>query len=147
MSDNNSSKGNGGIGIGVILFFLGFIFPPLLAVAIFVIIISAVISAGKKKIDGYGGEINRGINRSMSQADELAKYRYNGNTHNKGSALTSAQQKNTAAYTKQPNSVRTYNIKYNECSLDRCNPNECPICKSFSANGYCGLCGYWFKHR
>ncbi len=74
--------------------------------------------------------------------------------HRSGSSYSSGNNRYGSSY--KPNTYnaaannksthKTYTEKYNECDLDGCNPNVCPICGKFSVDGCCNDCGYRFRH-
>lgn len=84
------------------------------------------------------GQVKSGSIRAMSVDDEVAEYR----------KIAAASTPAVSAADKTPSQsskVKTYNVKYDGYELDKVNPNECPICKKISANGYCSDCGYKFR--
>lgn len=83
----------------------------------------------------------------MSSVNEVAGYAKSNTAYNNGNTILANKfGSDSARYNSTNNSVKTFNVKYDECELDGCNPNECPVCKAFSASGYCSLCGYRFRH-
>lgn len=78
----------------------------------------------KKQTNTPRGEIRNGVNRVMPD----------NNTYVNNDRIRSGETKYTKVST------------YNECLLDNCKPNQCPICKRESATGYCNKCGYRFRH-
>lgn len=85
----------------------------------FFIAVSGIRAVKKKNNNGTSGDIVSGINSTMPENNTYIR------------------------------SAESYGYTHNgskEGIKDKAeNPNECPICKEVSANGYCIKCGYRFR--
>lgn len=158
---NNSNKGVNyakNFGIGIFLCFLGFVFPPLFVIGIIIIIASVAKSKGTQKSNFSGKWSNSGGNSMPDYSppqygDELEQYNSKSNVNNKNTMSGYSDARYSASSTKysapvktDTKQVKTYNVEYDECELDGCSKNECPICKSISLTGFCSNCGFKFRH-
>lgn len=158
---NNSNKGENyakNFGIGLFLIFFGFVFPPLFVIGIILVIGSVAKSMVSQKSNVPGKWSNSGGN-SMSDYsspkydDELEQYNSRSAVNNKNTMSGYSDARYSASSTKysvpvktETKQVKTYNVEYDECELDGCSKNECPVCKTISLNGYCSNCGFKFRH-
>lgn len=128
---------------GILLIFLGLFFDIGLLVymgvmGVFFTIFCINIKEKMNSASGRYGQIKSGTmqnmnlyNRPKAGSNPVANY-----------ANISALPYNSVSVSK----AKTDNVKYDECDIDGCNLNECPICKTFSVSGYCSACGFKFRH-
>lgn len=119
-SENNKSAKGLLLFIGIIVAFGGLgadSFAVTAVGVVFVVIYFAVVK--NKKSESSNVDIVSGVNKTMPDNNTYIR-----SLDNNGSAKTVSS--NTIMYKEQIS-------------------NQCPICKSVSANGYCTQCGYKFK--
>lgn len=141
-NNNNNENKNGLLTAGIIITIIGFSTPFVFLVIIGVIMIIIAVKKNKKdETEIRDGEIRSGYIRGgavNSMTDELAKYK--SSPKNTYSSTIDDQRKYGST------EIEYKSEEYDECKLDGCNKNVCPVCSKVSANGYCQNCGFWFRH-
>ncbi len=159
MNKNNKGKDYArSFVVGIFLFIFGFVFPPFFVIGTIVSIVSVVKSKDSWRIYDSRKWSNSGGNGMPDYSppkyvDELEQYNSKSYENNKNTLSGYSTGRYSAPSTKYSASVKndtkpvkTYNVEYDECEIDGCSKNECPICKSISLTGYCSNCGFSFRH-